>query len=134
MTNQADLFWHYHLQNFKSLGKNLTISEELKNLITFMLQYKPVDRLSLAEVRAHPWFLINEVKTIQQAELEKKTLADGMQLVELFAQMDLVIEVQSHLHSSPIVRRNGNMIKKSKKSAVKQPTNCRPNTRSQKDF
>jgi serine/threonine protein kinase len=49
--NRADLFWKAH-------SKNKTpdfFSEDFKTLITGMLQFDPAHRLSMAEVKAHPW-------------------------------------------------------------------------------
>jgi len=52
--NRADLFWKAHSKN-KPNGAEF-FSEEFKNLITSMLQFDPAHRLSMAEVKAHPWF------------------------------------------------------------------------------
>lgn len=52
--NRADLFWKAHSKN-KPSGADF-FSEEFKNLITSMLQFDPTQRISLAEVKAHPWY------------------------------------------------------------------------------
>lgn len=52
--NRADLFWKAHSKN-KPNGAEF-FSDEFKNLITSMLQFDPTHRLSLAEVKAHPWY------------------------------------------------------------------------------
>jgi len=52
--NRADLFWKAHSRN-KPNGAEF-FSEEFKNLITAMLQFDPTQRISLAEVKAHPWY------------------------------------------------------------------------------
>lgn len=49
--NRADLFWKAHSKN-KPDG---FFSEEFKNLITSMLQFDPAHRLSMADVKSHPW-------------------------------------------------------------------------------
>lgn len=49
--NRADLFWKAHSKN-KPEG---FFSEEFMHLITCMLQYDPTHRLSMADVKAHPW-------------------------------------------------------------------------------
>jgi 5'-AMP-activated protein kinase, catalytic alpha subunit len=52
--NRQDLFWKAHSKN-KENGLEF-FSEDFRNLITSMLQFDPSHRLSMAEVRAHPWF------------------------------------------------------------------------------
>lgn len=49
--NRADLFWQSHEKNYA----NEFFSAEFKDLITSMLQLMPTDRLSMADVVAHPW-------------------------------------------------------------------------------
>jgi serine/threonine protein kinase len=53
--NRTDIFWKSHSQNKDKPGKPF-FSEEFQNLINFMLQYDPTHRLSLEEIKAHPWF------------------------------------------------------------------------------
>jgi len=65
--NRADLFWKAHSKN-KPNGVEF-FSEEFKNLITFMLQFDPAHRLSIAEVKAHPWFN-GTVATIEEVQQE----------------------------------------------------------------
>jgi serine/threonine protein kinase len=52
--NRADIFWKSHSSNKK--GGMSYFSEEFKSLITFMLQFNPTHRLSIEEVKAHPWY------------------------------------------------------------------------------
>jgi len=52
--NRPDIFWRSHCSN--KAGGLAFFSEEFKSLITFMLQYDPTHRLSLEEIKAHPWF------------------------------------------------------------------------------
>jgi serine/threonine protein kinase len=52
--NRPDIFWKSHCSNKK--GGLAFFSEEFKNLITYMLQYDPTHRLSLEEIKSHPWY------------------------------------------------------------------------------
>lgn len=52
--NRADLFWKAHSKN-KPGGADF-FSKEFMDLITSMLQFDPSHRLSMAEVKAHPWY------------------------------------------------------------------------------
>jgi serine/threonine protein kinase len=52
--NRADLFWKAHSKN-KPNGADF-FTDDFKNLITAMLQFDPTQRISLAEVKAHPWY------------------------------------------------------------------------------
>ena len=60
--NRADLFWKAHSRN--KLNGEAFFSDNFKNLITAMLQFDPSHRLSMAEVKAHPWYL-GEVASIE---------------------------------------------------------------------
>lgn len=51
--NRPELFWKAHSRN--KPGGEAFFPEEFKNLITQMLQYDPTHRLSIAEVKSHPW-------------------------------------------------------------------------------
>lgn len=53
-SNRLDLFWRHHSKN--KPGELSFFSEELRDLITLMFAYNPVDRPSLAEIKAHPWY------------------------------------------------------------------------------
>jgi len=44
-------------------------SEEFRNLITAMLQFDPSHRLSLAEIKAHPWYN-GPVATLEEIQQE----------------------------------------------------------------
>jgi hypothetical protein len=52
--NRPDIFWRSHCSN-KS-GGLAYFSDEFKSLINFMLQYDDTQRLSLEEIKAHPWY------------------------------------------------------------------------------
>lgn len=49
--NRADLFWKAHSKN-KPEG---FFTENFKDLITRMLAFDPSQRLSMTEVKQHPW-------------------------------------------------------------------------------
>ena len=49
-----DLFWKFHVKG-KPGGASF-FSEEFKDLMEYMFQYDPNKRLSLSQVKAHPWF------------------------------------------------------------------------------
>jgi 5'-AMP-activated protein kinase catalytic alpha subunit len=65
--NRADLFWKAHAKN-KPNGLEF-FSEEFRNLITSMLQFDPAHRLTMAEVKSHPW-LAGPTPTLEQIQLE----------------------------------------------------------------
>lgn len=75
--NRADLFWKAHSKN-KPNGSEF-FSEEFKNLITSMLQFDPSHRLSMAEVKAHPWFNgpVASLDDIQQEFAQRKGKIDA---------------------------------------------------------
>lgn len=51
--NRPDLFWKIHLSKMESDFKP---SESLLELLTMMLSYFPLERPSLAEIKAHDWY------------------------------------------------------------------------------
>ena len=53
-SNRSDLFWKAHARGKQ--GGIEFFSPEFMDLITTMLQYEPTHRLSLAELKGHPWF------------------------------------------------------------------------------
>ena len=64
--NRADLFWKAHSKN-KPEG---FFSDDFKNMITAMLQFDPSHRLSMADVKAHPWYNNGEIATIEEIHKE----------------------------------------------------------------
>jgi len=74
--NRADLFWKAHSKN--KPGAMDFFSEEFRNLITAMLQFDPSHRLSLAEIKAHPWYNgpIATLEEIQQEFALRKARID----------------------------------------------------------
>jgi len=66
---QYEIFWKNH-----SRHKPHFYSEDFKNLIQSMLALNPAERVSLAEIKDHPWYKgpIQEQKTVKQGFLEAK--------------------------------------------------------------
>lgn len=54
--NQQDAFWARHESNKPAIAGQPFYSAELKNLINGMLAYDPAVRLTIAEIKAHPWY------------------------------------------------------------------------------
>lgn len=52
-TNKHESFWKAHLKHKPNAA---FFSENFKSLMNSMLAFDPTQRLSLAEVKAHPWF------------------------------------------------------------------------------
>jgi len=65
--NRDDMFWKTHAKN-KPEGMAF-FSEEFKSLVTAMLQYDPTHRLTLAEVKTHPW-VTGPVATLEEIQHE----------------------------------------------------------------
>lgn len=61
-TFDFDEYWEF----IEKYSKNKNFSIELKDLITKMLSHEPKERLTLAQVRNHPW--------IQQEQLKSEEL------------------------------------------------------------
>ena len=61
-------FWELHE---KELGKQLC--PKFKDLMTHMLAYQPFQRLNLAEVIMHPYFLSDQVATNEETKLEMRS-------------------------------------------------------------
>ena len=73
--NRADLFWKAHSKN-KPEG---FFSEDFKSLITAMLAFDPSHRLSMEEVKAHPWCAdsnVADLEEVQQLFVERKKKID----------------------------------------------------------
>jgi serine/threonine protein kinase len=74
--NRADLFWRAHSKN--KPGNTEFFSESFRNLITSMLQFDPAHRLSMAEVKAHPWMQgpTPTFEAVQHQFAQRKNLID----------------------------------------------------------
>ncbi len=51
---KCDHFWKKHIDTFRN-GKE-TYTSEWYDFINRMLQYRPSDRMTIAEIKAHPWY------------------------------------------------------------------------------
>lgn len=73
--NRADLFWKAHSRN-KPEG---FFSEQFKDLITSMLSFDPTHRLTLAEVKSHPWYNgpVSNLPAIQAEFAQRKARLDA---------------------------------------------------------
>ena len=53
--NRLDKFWKEHSHFCDENGQTISFSSEFMSLISSMLQFDPVTRLTLPEIKAHPW-------------------------------------------------------------------------------
>ena len=74
--NRADLFWKAHSKN--KPGNLDFFSEEFRNLVTSMLQFDPAHRMTMAEVKAHPWLqgAAPTLPEIQAEFIHRKSIID----------------------------------------------------------
>jgi len=63
--NRADLFWKAHSKNKPADF----FSDDFKTLITSMLQFDPSHRLSMEDVKAHPW-MQGDAATLEEIQGE----------------------------------------------------------------
>jgi serine/threonine protein kinase len=66
--NKLDIFWKAHSRN--KPGGEAFFSAEFIDLISSMLQYDPEKRLSMEQVKAHPWYVNENVATLQEVQEE----------------------------------------------------------------
>ena len=62
------MFWQNH--SFNKPNKDEYFSKEFKHLLTFMLQLDPVHRLSISEVKNHPWVANPDVPSYEEVTKE----------------------------------------------------------------
>eukprot|EP00331_Platyophrya_macrostoma_P004183 CAMPEP_0176420778 /NCGR_PEP_ID=MMETSP0127-20121128/8794_1 /TAXON_ID=938130 /ORGANISM="Platyophrya macrostoma, Strain WH" /LENGTH=441 /DNA_ID=CAMNT_0017801409 /DNA_START=154 /DNA_END=1479 /DNA_ORIENTATION=- len=77
--NRHSMFWDAHEKSKeKPSGKNF-FSDDFRNLMNSMLSLDPAQRLSLAEVKAHPWYKgkTSTVQDIKFAFLQRKKAVDN---------------------------------------------------------
>lgn len=55
ISNSPSAFWEYHEKEITKSDPNITISAEFKELITGLLAIDPEDRLTVDEIKKHPW-------------------------------------------------------------------------------
>lgn len=80
--NRLDLFWKLHSRN--KPGGLAFFSEEFMDLITQLLTFDPVQRPSLAEVKAHPWYTgpVPSYEEIKEEFQQRKTKLDEERMQE----------------------------------------------------
>jgi len=64
--SQYESFWKYCERN----GKEIT--QEFKDLINFMLCYDPAQRITISEIKSHPWYK-GKICSIEEIKEEYKT-------------------------------------------------------------
>jgi serine/threonine protein kinase len=76
-SNRAELFWKAHSKN--KPGKEAFFTDEFKDLITAMLQFDPTHRLSIAEIKSHPWLKKAglSINDVQKEFSERKAKLDA---------------------------------------------------------
>lgn len=62
--NRPDFFWMIH-------SRKTTFSEDFKNFVASLLAFDPIHRLSISEIKNHPWYT-QPVPDIDQIEEEFK--------------------------------------------------------------
>ena len=67
-TNKHENFWNTHI---RMKAKNQIFSDSFKNIINCMLAFDPTQRLSLSEIKAHPWY---NGPTVNIADFKKEFL------------------------------------------------------------
>jgi serine/threonine protein kinase len=74
-----DTFWKYHVKG-KPRGSKF-FSDTFKDLMQKMLAYEPSERLTMSQVKSHPWMQgdIPSQSTIQQEFLQRKAANDEEQ-------------------------------------------------------
>lgn len=66
--NRMDVFWKAHSKN-KPTGEAF-FSPEFRDLITSLLAYNPADRITLDQVKSHPWYTNSNISTLQEIQGE----------------------------------------------------------------
>jgi serine/threonine protein kinase len=69
INDDFDSFWNHV---YKSTSINLSLSEEFKSLINFLLAYDPIIRPSINEIRNHPFLLNIATRDEYVSEFEKR--------------------------------------------------------------
>lgn len=77
--NRHGMFWDAHEKNKEKLPGQNFFSEDFRNLMNSMLSLDPAQRLSLAEVKAHPWYQGKtlSIKEIKNNFIQRKKEVDA---------------------------------------------------------
>ena len=67
--NRPDKFWREHI---KSKGDESYFTEEFKDLVNGLFSYNPCHRLTISEIKSHPWFN-GPMPTVDEIKQEFKT-------------------------------------------------------------
>ena len=62
--NKLDVFWKAHARN--KPGLDSFFSDDFKDLTSKLFQFNPNERLSIAQIKEHPWFINPNVATLQE--------------------------------------------------------------------
>ena len=76
--NRLDKFWKDHSNFQDENGNTINFSSEFMSLISSMLQFDPVTRLTIPEIRAHPW-LASDIASKEEVMAEFKMRRDYLQ-------------------------------------------------------
>lgn len=68
-SNEADKFWQKHEKHLAKESETSIYSEEFKDFLSTMFSFDPSWRLTIAEIKAHPWY---NGSTISPEELRKE--------------------------------------------------------------
>jgi serine/threonine protein kinase len=64
MTGKFETFWKAHAK--KKPGADSFFSDEFKHLIMCMVAYNPSERLSMEQIKSHPWILNGAMATLDE--------------------------------------------------------------------
>ncbi|CAH8372098.1 unnamed protein product [Eruca vesicaria subsp. sativa] len=80
------------------IPEDVNISQDCKHLLSLILVAKPVERITIAEIKKHPWFLKNLqgelTETAQTAYFEKENQSFSIQTAEEI--MKIVADAKTH--------------------------------------
>lgn len=64
--NRLDVFWKAHSKN-KPTGEAF-FSDSFRDLISKMLSYDPSQRLTMDQVKSHPWYTNGPIATLEEIQ------------------------------------------------------------------
>lgn len=68
MTGKFDTFWKAHAK--KKPGGEAFFSAEFKHLIMSMVSHNPSERLTMQQIKEHPWYCNGPVANIEEIKYE----------------------------------------------------------------
>jgi serine/threonine protein kinase len=97
---RCDHFWKKHIETFTN-GKE-TYSDEWYDFINRMLQYLPQDRMTIAEIKEHPWYtkpIPSESEVLKEFESRYNRIHSATGSGDLPSEVDQSIYTDSkHAH------------------------------------